>query len=95
MSDVSGDENPPSPKRHRKGEGSEAAGLSADDIRTIVRETMCDVLRSKGKSPLAPATGGESAKSGKFWYIAHLLSNTCQRAHAHARTPCVSKVASV
>ena len=75
MSDVSGDENPPSPKRHRKGEGSEAASLSADDIRTIVRETMCDVLRSKGKS-LAPATGGESAKSGKFWYIAH-LSNTC------------------
>ena len=76
MPEVSGDEHPLSPKRHRNGKGSEADGLSADDIRTIVRETMCNMLCSKGKSPLTPATGGESAKSDKFRYIAHLSSST-------------------
>ena len=67
MSDDSGDEHPSSPKGQRKGKSSESAGLSADEIRSIVKETMCEVLRGKGKSPRTPASEGESGKSGKFW----------------------------
>ena len=95
MSDESEDEHPPSPKRQRKGKSSESAGLSADEIRTIVTETMCEVLRGKGKSPLTPASEGESSKSGK------LGEKLGSRARAHARrsglavASCVSRAALV
>ena len=71
MSDVSRDEYPPSPKRHRKGEGSEAAGLSADDIRTIAARANHHLRRQQEESRSSP--------------VHSTSSSTCQWGHARMR----------